>query len=826
MIRALNEDLPYDQFLLHQIAADRIPNNDPKNLAALGFLTLRRGAADITAEDKIDDQIDVVSRGLMGLTVSCARCHNHKFDPIPTKDYYSFFSIFANSRAPKTLPLLNPKSSGGEKEITLQNEIKKLEDEIAKKCETRFPELLATYRTAEELTKCLLSAHDARNLKKETELVALAQDKDYNLFLMKRWREYLRAAGENETWVLWQKLSAIPKQEFATKAPSILAATLADTNHKINLLVAKEFSTPPASMREVAERYAKLLASFDKPDKLTNPDEEALRLSLRGADAPTNVEFKDFEEIQLIADGQFEFGKRQVIEKLRITYAYDDAPPRAMALEDDPELKPGFVLVRGNPNNKGEQVERQFLQILAGENRRPFTNGSGRFELAQFVASKENPLTARVMVNRIWQHHFGNGLVRTPSDFGSRGDAPTHPELLDSLTNYFIANGWSLKQMHRLIMTSRTYQQASTNNETASKADPENKLLWRINRRRLDYEELRDSLLVAGGSLDFKAGGLPQNAASWPFMHRRTVYAFVDRIALPSDYQIFNFASPEFHSPQRYLTTVPQQALFWMNSPFAMEQAQAVVKRPEIAALLNPRERISKLYRLIYGRAASEVEISLGMKFIVNDGEKGKIGDGEKIKDWQYGQGEFDETTKKTKDFIKHEYFLGGHWRATPLISDPRLVSVRVTEKGGKPEGRSKAVIRRWTATFDGEVSISGILENEYDSPCSGCDGVQGTIVHSRAGMLGTWTANLSKSETRVPILGVKKDDVVDFITDGRKNGGSDEFKWNITIKRTDSGPDEWNSIKDFRQPATQPLDVWERYAQVLLAAVEFILID
>ncbi len=827
VIRALNEDLPYDQFLLHQIAADRVSNNDAKNLAALGFLTLRRGAADITAEDKIDDQIDVVSRGLMGLTVSCARCHNHKFDPIPTKDYYSFFSIFANSRAPKDLPLLDPKSSGGEKEITLKAEIKKIEDEITKKRETRFPELLTSYRTAEEITKCLMSAHDARNLKKETELVALASDKDYNLFLMKRWRDFLVKEGENESWIVWQKMSAIPAPEFATKAASTLAAMLSDVNHKINPLVAREFSTPPNSMREVAERYGKLLAGFDKAQKLTNPDEEALRLALRGKDSPIDIALKDFEEIQLVADGAFEFGKRQVIEKLRITYAYDDAPPRAMTLEDNPELQPGVVLVRGNPNNKGEQVERHFLQILAGENRQPFTNGSGRLELAQSVASKENPLTARVMVNRIWQHHFGNGMVRTPSDFGVRGDAPTHPELLDYLANYFLTNGWSMKKMHRLMILSRTWQQASTNNEAASKADPENKLLWRINRRRLDYEELRDSLLVAGGNLDFKMGGLPQNAASWPFMHRRTVYSFIDRVALPNDYQIFNFASPEFHSPQRYLTTVPQQALFWMNSPFAMEQAQALMKRPEIAALQNPRERISKLYRAIYGRAANEEEISLGLKFVNNSpSQTNNSSSASKSNDWQYGQGEFDETTKKTKDFLKHEYFLGGHWRATPLISDPRLVSVRVTEKGGKPEGKSKAVIRRWTASSDGEISINGNLENEYEMPCSGCDGVQGTIVSSRAGMLGTWTANLSKSETRVPSLAVKKDETIDFITDGRKNTSSDEFKWNVTIKRIDSGADEWNSSRDFRQPAITPLDAWERYAQVLLAAVEFILVD
>ena len=827
VIRAFNEDLPYDQFLLQQIAADRLPNNDSRNLAALGFLTLRRGAADITAEDKIDDQIDVVARGLMGLTVSCARCHDHKFDPIPTKDYYSIFSIFANSRAPKDLPLLDPGTKDGEKEATLKAEIRKIEDEITKRRETRFPDLLASYRTAEEIAKCLLSAHDARNLTKETELAALAQDKDYNLFLLKRWRSYLRQEGENQTWLLWHRLSALPSTDFAAKAANILASELSNTTHAINPLVAREFAVPPGSMREVAERYGKLLARYDKADRLTSPDEEVLRLALRGPGSPTDVAIKDFEQIQLIEDGAFEFGKRQAIDRLRINYAYDNAPPRAMALEDNPELQPGVVLVRGNPNNKGDQVKRQFLQFLSGENRQPFTNGSGRLELAQAVISRDNPLTARVIVNRIWQHHFSAGIVRTPSDFGMRGEAPTHPELLDYLAQEFIASGWSVKKLHRLLMLSRAYQQASMNNDAAAKADPENRLLWRMNRRRLDYEELRDTMLVTGGNIDLTMGGLPQNAASWPFMHRRTVYSFIDRVALPNEYQIFNFASPEFHSPQRYLTTGPQQALFWLNSPFAMEQAQALLHRPEMAALQTPRERITKLYRLIYGRAVSEGELSAGLKFVGNAAAPATSSAGtDKSKDWQYGQGEFDETSKKTKDFVRHEYFLGGHWRATPLISDPRLVSVRVTEEGGKPEGRAKAVIRRWTSSFDGDISIYGILQNDYEGPCTGCDGVQGTIVSSRTGMLGTWTANLSKSETHIPILSVKKGDTIDFITDGRKNGGNDEFEWNVTIKRKDANADEWNSIRDFRQPARTPLDVWERYAQVLMAAVEFILID
>ena len=830
VIRAFNEDMPYDQFVVHQIAADRLAGNDPRNLAALGFLTLRRGAADLTTEDKIDDQIDVVSRGLLGLTVSCARCHNHKFDPIPTRDYYSLFSVFANSRAPKELPLLDPKTSGGEKEKTLRAEIQKIEEEIAKKREARFPELLTGYRGAEEIAKGLLSAHDARGIEKETQLVALAQEKDYNLYLMKRWREYLRRAGGEEIWTLWQRLGALPEREFAARAGAAIAEALADPARRIHPLVAREFATPPASLREAAERYGALLARFDKAEALADPAEEALRLVLRGRDAPTDIAFKDFDEIQHISDLQFEFGRRQTIERLKITYAYDDAPPRAMALEDEPEPKPGHVLVRGNPNNRGEMVERRFLQALAGEERKPFAAGSGRLDLARAVADPANPLTARVIVNRVWQNHFGQGLVRTPSDFGLRGEPPTHPELLDHLAAEFVAGGWSIKSLHRRIMLSRAWQQSSANQEAASKADPENRLLWRANRRRLDYEELRDSLLVAGGNLDLRMGGLPQNAATWPFMRRRTVYSFIDRIALPNDYQIFNFAAPEFHSPQRHLTTVPQQALFWMNSPFVMEQAQAVLRRPEIAAAAEPRERIRRLHRALYGRAPDEEELALALRFVASAASEQAAADSldARSADWQYGQGEFDEAAKKTKDFLRHEYFLNGHWRATPLVSDPRLVSVRLTERGGRPEGRSKAVIRRWTASFDGEISISGLLENEYELPCGGCDGVQGTLASSRAGMLGTWTANLSKAETRVPALAVKKGDQLDFIADGRKNGGSDDFKWEITIKRTDGGGggEEWNSVRDFLRPARRPLTVWERYAQTLLAAVEFVLLD
>src|SRR5207248_3759301 len=226
------------------------------------------------------------------------------------------------------------------------------------------------------------------------------------------------------------------------------------------------------------------------------------------------------------------------------------APPRAMVLQDLPSPVTARVLLRGNPNNPGPVVPRQFLAVLAGAQRKPFTDRSGRLELAQAIASKDNPLTARVLVNRVWLHHFGVGLVRTPSDFGTRSDPPSHPELLDYLAWRFMHDGWSLKKLHRLIVLSSTYQQSSEDNPAARSKDPENMLLWRMNRQRLDYEALRDALLAVAGSLDEKLGGPAVELAQQPFATRRTIYGFVDRQNLPGQMRIFDFANPDTHSPQ------------------------------------------------------------------------------------------------------------------------------------------------------------------------------------------------------------------------------------------------------------------------------------
>ncbi|MFN0107585.1 MAG: DUF1549 domain-containing protein, partial [Blastocatellia bacterium] len=394
VIHALNEDLPYDQFLIQQIAADRLPKNDSRNLAALGFLTVGRGGFATTTEERIDDKVEVAIRGTMALTVSCARCHNHKFDPIPTADYYSLFSVFANTREPEELPLLDAASANDPKEIELKKDADKVNDEIEKYRVKRFPELKAEYRQADQITKYLLAVYQARELKQETEVRALTVEKDYNFAMLKRWQEFLKKAADNRDSIfsIWRALMAIPEKEFAANASSAIADC---ASQQINSLVAKEFAKAPATIEEAATIYGKLLARFDKPESLKDADEEALRQVLHGEDSPINVPFKDYNDIRLVKDSQFERDQKLKIERMITARAFDGGASRAMATEDTPNPSPAVIYVRGNPNNKGAEIPRRFLQVLAGDNRQPFTDGSGRLELARAITDRKNPLTAR-----------------------------------------------------------------------------------------------------------------------------------------------------------------------------------------------------------------------------------------------------------------------------------------------------------------------------------------------------------------------------------------------------------------------------------------------
>jgi hypothetical protein len=468
VIRALNQDLPYDRFILEQLAADQLPDADKRSLAAMGFLTLGRRFLN-NIHDIIDDRIDVTMRGLLGLTVGCARCHDHKYDPIPMTDYYSLYGVFASSVEPAELPQIGDVGTGP---------------------------------LAEEFQKTL----------------------------------------------------------------------------------------------------AQLKADLEKFEK---EHEKELKAG--------NRKFRD----------QRAALKRKLDAHLA---NHPGSPPRAMVLHDKPQPVEPRVFLRGNPNNPGEVVPRQFLYVLAGESRQPFTHGSGRLELARAIASPDNPLTARVLVNRVWAWHFGKGLVDSPSDFGIRTPPPSHPELLDYLAARFIADGWSLKKLHRLIVLSSTYCQASTVRAATQQSadqvaavlanDPENRLLSRMNRRRLDYETMRDSMLFVAGRLDRTMGGPALDADRQPQGSRRTIYNFIDRQNLPGVLRAFDFASPDTHCPQRFTTTVPQQALFFMNNSFAEQQAAALAHR---ATSATPRERVENLFRLAYGRRPSADELNLALAYLEHE---------------------------------------------------------------------------------------------------------------------------------------------------------------------------------------------------------------
>jgi hypothetical protein len=792
VIGALNDDLPYDQFLIQQIAADRLKLGDDKRpLAAMGFLTLGRRFLN-RLPDIIDDRLDVLCRGTMGLTVACARCHDHKFDPIPTKDYYSLYGVFASSIEPKDLPLigLGQKTPAN---LEYEAEAAKLQGEVTKYRQERHAKILESLRQPKAIADYLMAVHEAKSMKGE-DMKSFAQKKDLIAPMIERWKAYLEK----------------------TKEP-----------------IFAEWREKPS--REAADRLAAALLKTEL---------------LKADDSPTMVALADVEKLYNRADRDKQRQLENKVDALKASHP--GAPQRAMTMEDGPVQEP-HVFVRGNPNNQGEKVPRQFLSILSPDPREPFKDGSGRLELAGMIASKDNPLTARVMVNRVWGYHFGAAIVRTPSDFGFRSDAPTHPELLDWLALRFVEQGWSLKKLHKLILSSAAWQQKSDDVAAYKERDPDNRLVWKCSRQRLDFEAMRDSLLAVSGQLDLTMGGRAVQLSENPtakqkqqaetiintigdptqetYAKRRSVYLFIDRQNLPGTFRNFDFASPDTHSPQRYSTTVPQQALFLMNSPFITEQVGALLKRPEIDGEREMEGRIRRLYRLLFGREPAADELEIGRKFLgVELRRAGPVAGAPSV--WQYGIGRFDEATKRVIDFRPLPHFTGMSWQGGPKLPDPKLGWVLLTAEGGHPSNpQVGAAIRRWVAPHDGAVAISGVLGHHQKEG----DGVRARIVSSQEGELASWTAHNTDAETKMSRIEVKKGDTIDFVVDCRGDETSDSFVWSPVIRLVEApgnaagGVQEWSAKDEFRGPEARPrklLTPWERYAQVLLLANEFMFVD
>lgn len=846
VIRSFNEDLPFDQFLIQQIAADLLPlGEDKRALAALGFLTLGRRFLN-NQPDIIDDRIDVVSRGTMGLTVACARCHDHKFDPIPTKDYYSLYGVFASCNEPGEKPLLGNAAQPKEYPEYLAERAKR-EEELKKFRADKEAEVRAKFRS--QTAEYLLLAHDTAAMSDQGKKEALARERKLEPAVAERWMTSLETwgKGHHPIFAPWLAFAALPEKEFPERAKELavgFAAGGSETN-ALNPLVAGLFAEPPASIKEVAQRYGKLLSEIDRewtdldqsktnhagarPDSLSDTNRESLRQVLYAEDAPAEVEVSMLRRLLDTPAQQKMRALQRKVDELDATHP--GAPPRAMALQDNAKPTRPHVFVRGNAGNPGEEVPRQFLQVLAGGKRQPFPHGSGRLDLAQAIASTNNPLTARVLVNRVWLHHFGAGLVRTPSDFGLRSDPPTHPELLDYLAARFMAEGWSMKKLHRLLMLSSVYQQSSENNPQSSKIDPANELLWKMNRSRLDFEALRDTLLAVSGKIELASGGRPVDLTTEPFTPRRTIYGFVERQNLPGLFRTFDFASPDTTSPQRFSTTVPQQALFLMNSPFVVQQASNLLNRPEIKRAGSDEERIQRLYQVAFQRPPEADEVRWARKFIESQPASSAVP--AEAPAWQYGWGAFDDKSKRIKQFQVLPHFTKYAWQGREDLPDAKLGWVLLSAEGGHPGNDAQhAAIRRWTAPRDGTIQIKGELQHPSDKG----DGVRGRIVSSRKGVVGEWVVFNQKTNTNIGTLEVKRGDTIEFAVDCRGSVEYDSFTWSPVIQDVTAGrnassehPGEWNAKTDFSGPPKQKppsLGGWEKYAQVLLLTDELVFVD
>ncbi|MBL8827489.1 MAG: PSD1 domain-containing protein, partial [Planctomycetaceae bacterium] len=478
VVQALNDDMPYHEFVVRQLAADLLPGAQPTDNAALGFLGLSptywkelkldHQVIKQVVADEWEERLDALGSTFLGLTIGCARCHDHKFDPVTTQDYYALAGVLASIRETER-PM--------------------------------FPaEMVAAVNSARAQVKAL-----------EASLKPLV-DK---------------------------------KPPVDTDQPEIV---------KLRAKIAELKQTP----------------HYDLPIAFAVVD-AAVHVLPNGKSA-TKIDFRPNESQDLA------------------------------------------MQIRGNPARTGAVVPRRFLAVLAKDSQQTFRQGSGRLELARALVDDAGALSARVIVNRVWKHHFGRGIVETPSNFGLQGAAPTHRELLDDLAARFVAHGWSLKWLHREIMSSAAYQQASFRDPAKFAIDPENVWLWRFTPRRLDVESWRDAMLSVSGELDESVGGPPSELAD-ANNRRRTIYGLVRRSEISELLRLYDFPDPVGHSAQRVPTTTPLQQLFVLNSPFFDQQSRKLLARV-MSDAPQEAERYEVLYRRLYGRSVRDNERQLGMQFV------------------------------------------------------------------------------------------------------------------------------------------------------------------------------------------------------------------
>jgi cytochrome c553 len=643
VVQAFNDDMPYDQFVKAQLAGDLMDAKTRyKTLPATGFLGLGpwyydNGSNEVTRADERHDRVDAVTRGFLGLTVACARCHDHKYDPIPQTDYYALAGVFFN-----TIYDEYPQAP-----MKVVSEFTRLQDQLDDKQKV-MQEM--NQNVSNELSRSLafqtsayvMGAWEVLNKAQKKEMPQVVEQRRLDFEILDRWTKYLGKATDKyrnkDAFVALVKRGGgtqADAQKIADKLQEDVVAVMLTKNEidgENTVIADKDLDgTKPKKRTDKPSNFVSnkdfnpgaLLRFKSLPDDESNFWTEIFQRELKDSDDPTVMMATGMRQsnpgvllfrgwglesrVGPEAQGRLKTVQNDVEAARR---KLDPFYPFVHGVRDAEKPVNIPLALRGNPETLGEEVPRHFLSVFSTGEPVLFTEGSGRKQLADLIM--QQPIALRVMVNRIWKGHFGTGIVDTPSNFGFGGERPTNPELLEYLAADFQKGGMSIKKLQREIMLSSVYQLSTEEYKLAADKDSGNRLYWRANKKRMDAEQIRDSVLEISGNLDDSIGGPSQELT--PDFKRRTIYGKVSRYKLDSYLQLFDFPSPIISAEKRFTTTVPLQRLFLMNSDFMQIEAEALVKR--VAAEPNNRARVKKMYNIAFGRDPNDEEVRIALEYL------------------------------------------------------------------------------------------------------------------------------------------------------------------------------------------------------------------
>ena len=632
-IEAFNSDMPYDTFIKAQLAGDQMDEKirdkmiPGLGLNGLGVWAMNDSPAAIERADEWHDKVDATSKALIGLTVGCARCHDHKYDPIAQKDYYRMASVFANTNY-HAYPLAG-------KAVVDEYDAKKKELDEKEKALKEFEEQLSTFQAKALFSQTedyMVAAWRVGSEKRAT-VASIADKYKLDPEILERWVAFLAKKPTNYSFLTpWQQMVAGGGDEDKAK-------TLAAEFYKKATEIDREHAKLKA---ENEEQLAKLKDPNEKFDPLPNGIKRKLiqhQIDLKGMDRESSYLWTDMFDKDLAespindnADEEKKPGlfkltgwalQRRLgadlgghIERAKAEIeAFKKAMPAeypvAAGLEDVKDFADLKVFLRGNPYAFGEDAPRAFLSIFSEGEPQPFSKGSGRLELAEDILKQ--PIAMRVIANRIWRWSMGTGIVETPNNFGVAGERPTNPQLLEYLASQFVDSGMSMKKLVKEIVMSRTFQLSSAPIEANMAKDVDNRYYWRGNRRRLDAEEIWDGLLTASGKLDMSKVGGPSEELDAK-MVRRGMYGAVSRV-FPNEFQtLFDFPLPTLSAEKRYTTNVALQRLFFLNNEFVHKQAAALAERVKSAG--NDDAQVRKAFEIVYQRDPSAGELTFSLSLL------------------------------------------------------------------------------------------------------------------------------------------------------------------------------------------------------------------